>query len=119
MLTPRKFFRPIAFFVRLSVACLLLCGVSSAARSISLSKESGRPASGILVSGGGFEPNVGVDIYFDTKDEALVVTNGEGEFEGARIYAPRSAHPGKHWFNPLSILPRLITRCPWRFSSSS
>jgi outer membrane protein assembly factor BamB len=82
-------------------ACLLLCGIASAAPSITLSKESGPPTSKILVSGRGFEPNVGVDIFFDTKDKALVVTNGKGEFHDAGIHASRSARPGKHWVTAL------------------
>jgi len=88
-------------FTFLFIACLLLCGVADAASSITLSKKSGPPTSRILVSGRGFEPNVGVDIYFDTKDEMLVVTNGEGEFDHARIYAPRAARPGQHWVTAL------------------
>jgi len=80
---------------------LLLCGIASAAPSITLSKKTGPPTSRILVSGRGFEPNVGVDIYFDTKDEALVVTNGQGEFDKAKIQAPRSARPGQHWVTAL------------------
>ncbi len=54
--------------------------------SITLSKKSGPPASRILVSGRDFERNVGVDIYFDTKDKVLVVTDGKGEFHDARIW---------------------------------
>jgi len=91
----------IKFLAFLSVACLLLCGIASAAPSITLSKKTGPPTSRILVSGRGFEPNVGVDIYFDTKDEALVVTNGQGEFDKAKIQAPRSARPGQHWVTAL------------------
>jgi hypothetical protein len=56
----------------LIAACLLASAATSAAPCITLSKKSGPPTSQILVSGRGFEPNVGVDIYFDTKDEALV-----------------------------------------------
>jgi outer membrane protein assembly factor BamB len=93
--------KPITFLAFLFVACWLLCGIAIAAPSITLSKKSGPPTSGILVSGRGFEPNVGVDIFFDTKDNALVVTNGKGEFHDARIHAPRSAHPGKHWVTAL------------------
>jgi outer membrane protein assembly factor BamB len=89
------------FCVFLFATCLLLCGISSAAPSITLSKKSGPPTSRILVSGRGFEPNVGVDIFFDTKDKALVVTNGKGEFHDAPIYAPRSARPGEHWVTAL------------------
>jgi outer membrane protein assembly factor BamB len=100
MFNPRKRSQPITFFAFLLVTCFL-CGVASAVPSITLSKESGPPTSKILVSGSGFEPNVGVDIFFDTKDKALVVTNGKGEFRGAGIYAPRTAHPGQHWVTAL------------------
>jgi len=88
-------------FSLMFVLCLLLSGVSGAAPCITLSKKSGPPTSKILVSGSGFEPNVGVDIYFDTKDEALVVTNGKGEFKDANAYAPRNAQPGQHWVTAL------------------
>jgi len=85
----------------LLATCLLLSDIASAAPSITLSKKTGPPTSRILVSGRGFEPNVGVDIYFDTKDEALIVTDGRGEFKDARAHAPRSAYPGKHWVTAL------------------
>jgi outer membrane protein assembly factor BamB len=42
-----------------------------------------------------------VDIFFDTKDEALVVTSDKGDFHNAGAYAPRGAHPGKHWVTAL------------------
>ena len=85
MSDPREFARP-TFLVILFLACLLLSGIASAAPSITLSKKSGPPTSGIAVSGRGFEPNVGVDIYFDTTDKALIVTNREGEFKDVRIH---------------------------------
>ncbi len=101
MSDPRERSRPIIFIACPVVACLVFCGLASAAPSITLSKKSGPPKSKILVSGRGFEPNVVVDIFFDTEDEALVVTNNEGEFHNAGIYAPHSAHPGKHWVTAL------------------
>jgi outer membrane protein assembly factor BamB len=101
MFNPRERSRPIAFLAFLLIAYFLLCGIASATPSITLSKKSGPPTSRILVSGRGFKPNVGVDIFFDTKDKALVVTNGRGEFHDARIHAPRSARPGKHWVTAL------------------
>lgn len=88
-------------FCALFVACLLLAGIAHASPSITLSRKSGPPTSKILVSGRGFAPNVGVDIYFDTKDEALVVINSKGEFHNAKAYAPRSAYPGQHWVTAL------------------
>jgi outer membrane protein assembly factor BamB len=96
MFDPQERSQRITFLAGLFVASLLLCGVASAAPSISLSKKSGPPTSKILVSGRGFEPNVKVDILFDTKDKAFVVTNGKGRFNDARIYAPRGARPGEH-----------------------
>src|ERR1022692_5065236 len=101
MSDPRERSRPTTFFTFLLSACLLLGGMASAAPTIALSKKSGPPTSRILVSGRGFEPNVGVDIFFDTADKALVVTDGKGEFHDARIHAPRGARPGKHWVTAL------------------
>jgi outer membrane protein assembly factor BamB len=84
-----------------SAAFFLCAAIAHAAPTISLSKNIGPPTSEIRVFGSGFEPNVGVDIYFDTKDEALVVTNNEGEFHNAKIHAPVSAYPGEHWVTAL------------------
>ena len=97
MFNPQEHSQPIAFLTFLFIASLLLSAIASAAPSITLSRETGPPTSRILVSGRGFAPNVGVDIFFNTKDEALVVTNGQGEFNKAKIHAPRSARPGEHW----------------------
>jgi outer membrane protein assembly factor BamB len=90
-----------SFAPRVALTCLLLLGSAIAVPSINLSRKIGPPTSEILISGNGFERNVGVDIYFDTKDEALVVTNNEGEFHGAAIHAPREATPGEHWITAL------------------
>ena len=96
MFNPRARCQPIGWYVFLFLAGFLTSATSSATPSITLFSRSGPPTSRILVSGRGFEPNVGVDIYFDTKDEALVVTNSKGEFDKAKIYAPRKARPGQH-----------------------
>ncbi len=85
--------------VFLFATCLFLSGISSAAPSITLSKKSGPPTTRILVSGRGFEPNVGVDIYFGTQDEALVMTDALGSFSGIAVVASASALPGTHWLS--------------------
>lgn len=90
-----------SFTLCLLVTCLALSALASAAPSIALSRRSGPPTTRILVSGEGFAPNVGVDIYFDTKDEALVVTNSQGEFKDTKIEVLRSATPGEHWVTAL------------------
>ena len=94
-------FRMFRFLFFLFIASLVLCQAAASAPSITLSKTSGPPTSRIIVSGVGFGPNVGVDIFFDTKDKALVVTNGKGEFHDTGIYAPRGARPGEHWVTAL------------------
>jgi outer membrane protein assembly factor BamB len=101
MFNPRARSRPNTFLAFLFVACLSLSSIARATPSITLSRKSGPPTSKILVSGRGFGPNVGVDIFFGTKDKALVVTDGKGEFRDAGIRAPRSARPGKHWVTAL------------------
>jgi outer membrane protein assembly factor BamB len=92
----RREFSRTTFVVTLFVGCLLSCGVANASPSITLSKKSGPPTSRILVSGSGFDPNVNAEIYFGSKDEKQLVTDGQGAFENAEIHAPRTALPGKH-----------------------
>jgi outer membrane protein assembly factor BamB len=69
--------------------------------TITLSVSSGPPTTKFSVSGSGFAPNVGVDIYFDTTDEALVVTDSNGAFHNAGAHALGSSYPGKHWVTAL------------------
>jgi hypothetical protein len=87
MFDPRERSLAMSFFAFLFIACLLLCGLASTAPSITLSKKSGPPTSQILVSGLGFEPNVGVDIFFDTTDEALGVTKPFSSYTASRAMA--------------------------------
>jgi outer membrane protein assembly factor BamB len=87
----------IKFLAFLCLAGLLLCGIASAATSITLSKKTGPPTSRILVSGRGFAANASVDIYFDTKDEAVATADAAGSFSRIAIPAPASASPGTHW----------------------
>ena len=97
MSNPQGRSHSIKFLAFLAISGLLLCGTASATPSIVLSKKTGPPTSRILVSGRGFEPNTGVEIYFDTKDEAVATTNSAGSFSQIAIPAPASASPGTHW----------------------
>jgi outer membrane protein assembly factor BamB len=109
-----------AVFCYFLFACLLLSGMSAASPSITLSRKTGPPTIRILVSGSGFDPNADVDIFFGTKDEALVVTNSQGAFEKAKIHAPRSARPGEHWItarerdNDKAAQKPFLVRTNWR-----
>jgi outer membrane protein assembly factor BamB len=56
------------------------CWAQLAPPTITITPTSGPPGTRISVSGSGFAPNTAVDIYFNTKDEALASTNGSGNF---------------------------------------
>ncbi len=65
--------------------------------AIVLSPSVGPPTSSIAVSGTNFGRYESVDVYFDTTDEALASTDGQGSFSGVNIQVPASAVPGTHW----------------------
>src|SRR5690349_6004709 len=80
-----------------AIIALLLVGSCLGQPTITLSVSSGPPTTKLLVSGSGFDPYAAVDIYFDTKDEALAVTDGNGVFGKIGINVPGPAKPGGHW----------------------
>src|SRR5579884_1403697 len=69
--------------------------VLKASASITLSPTVGPPTSSITVTGSGFSKNKAVDVYFDTSDEALAGTDGQGAFS-ITITVPADAVPGTH-----------------------
>jgi eukaryotic-like serine/threonine-protein kinase len=85
-----------ASFLLVGIVFLLLGGFS-AGQTISLSPKSGPPTTKLNISGSGFSANSAVDIYFDTTDEALVITDGTGAFAKTTLKTPASAVPGQHW----------------------
>jgi outer membrane protein assembly factor BamB len=57
-----------------------------------------RPAAPLTVSAAGLDPDVGIDVYFDTSDEALVSSDDNGTLSEADLFpVPAGATPGKHW----------------------
>jgi hypothetical protein len=90
----------------------LFSGTAFAAPMIVLSKKIGPPTSKILVSGTGFEPNVGVDIFFDTKDEMLVVTNTNKQ-TWARWANPDGTRHPERW------IQKIIANKPAKANSSA
>ena len=61
-----------------------------------VSPGTGPPGSAVNVSGAGFGPLEGVDVYFDTTDLALAETGANGSFGPVSITVPASAVPGTH-----------------------
>ena len=64
--------------------------------ALTLSPTVGPPTSSVSVSGSNFGHYEGVDVYFDTTDEALASTNVQCLFS-ITISIPSEAVPGTHW----------------------
>jgi outer membrane protein assembly factor BamB len=74
---------------------------AQAAPAETLSPTSGPPTTNVTVKGTGFPPNELVDLFFDTDDLVLGVTNAAGAFTQT-LKVPRSAEPGVHWITARS-----------------
>lgn len=98
-------------------AILLLTGVG-VSQTISLSPKSGPPTTKIRVSGTGFSPNTSVDIYFDTTDEALAITDGTGAFSKILITVDASALPGQHWVSAVQRSNDTGAQTPFRVNTN-
>ena len=79
------------------IACFASASAASATTSIKLSPDTNHPSGTFKVKGYGFGPTEVVDIYFDSTDERLAVTDGSGNFANIPITVPVSATPGTHW----------------------
>jgi hypothetical protein len=64
--------------------------------SLSLSTSSGHESLAVTVTGAGFAPYNLIDVYFDTTDEVLAVSNSLGVVSIA-FQIPATAQPGTHW----------------------
>src|ERR1051326_5481109 len=84
-------------FLILVIVTLALPSLSFATPALVLSGASGPPTSNILVSGSGFAASTAIDIYFDSIDLTLAVTNSTGSFTNIAIEAPSDSAPGNHW----------------------
>src|SRR5580704_4589982 len=83
----------------LTAATMLLLTGFCVGQTVSLSGKSGPPTSKTRFSGTGFSPNTAVDIYFDTTDEALAITDATGAFSKIPITVDQLALPGEHWIS--------------------
>ncbi|MGA8149723.1 MAG: PQQ-binding-like beta-propeller repeat protein [Terriglobales bacterium] len=86
-----------ARFCAVMLLTLLFAGLATAAVTVTLSSKTGPPTTNLQVGGTGFPLSTTVDVYFDTSDMALAVTDATGAFSGIGIVVPASAVPGAHW----------------------
>lgn len=70
---------------------------ASAASLVHLSTKTDHPAATIKVDGRGYAANEDVDVYWDTTDVLLAVTNSTGSFSRRQFQVPANATPGQHW----------------------
>jgi outer membrane protein assembly factor BamB len=90
---------PSQHFLLSAATILVLSALSAGQPSITTSPGVGPPTTTVHISGQGFEANAAVDIYFDTRDEALVITDGSGAFAKIAIPVPAKATPGNHFIS--------------------
>ena len=72
-----------------------------AAPGVNLAPTTGHPKATTQVSGSGFGTSEAVDIYFDTTDMLLGVTDGSGNFGKYPLKVPANALPGTHWITAI------------------
>jgi outer membrane protein assembly factor BamB len=89
----------IAFFVS---AFSIGAEAALAAPALTMTPNSGgHPGVIRQISGTGFTANEAVDVYFDTADQFLAVTDGSGKFADHELDTPKSALPGTHWITAI------------------
>ncbi|HEY1710935.1 MAG TPA: PQQ-binding-like beta-propeller repeat protein [Rhizomicrobium sp.] len=71
--------------------------LGAVAQTLTLSLKTAPPNAAIRVAGTGFGTKEAVDIYFDTTDELLGITNASGALPGYTLTIPAMAAPGTHW----------------------
>ena len=86
----------LAKYVLACSAGMLWLTASGFSQSITVSPASNPPNTTIFVSGSGFSAGADVDIYFDTTDLALAVTDDTGSFSRIALRVPASALPGEY-----------------------
>jgi outer membrane protein assembly factor BamB len=85
----------IAFCV-LAVSMIAEPGLAAPALTMT-PNSGGHPQVVRQISGTGFSANEAVDVYFDTTDQFLAVTDGSGAFANHELDIPKDALPGTHW----------------------
>ena len=103
----------LAKYVLACSASILWLAAWGFSQSITVAPRSASPTLTTLVSGTGFSAGAEVDIYFDTADLALAVTDDTGSFASIALKVPATAVPGKHW---VSGVDRSTGRAPRRLS---
>ena len=109
--------RIVCLVAKYALACsasILWLAASGFGQSITLSPASNPPNTTTLVSGSGFSAAADVDIYFDTSDLALAVTDDTGSFSRIALRVPASALPGEHTVSAVDRSTEASAQTPFR-----
>jgi hypothetical protein len=90
--------------------------------------QAGPPGSQTQTVGNGFDPHATLDLYFDSTDVGLVVTDSDGTFgmalkaptirqNGLKIQIPNDAVPGQHWITAIERITQLQAQAPFNVSA--
>jgi hypothetical protein len=79
-----------------TVAALAFTATQASAITATITPALGPPSKSVTLKGTGFDASALVDVYFDTSDIALTVSNGAGVVN-VTVPIPDSASPGPHW----------------------
>jgi outer membrane protein assembly factor BamB len=83
--------------IALSIGVIGLGAVAAAqAQSVAIAPVTGHPQAVVTLAGAGFAKAEAVDVYIDTTDTLLLVTNSTGAFNGS-LTIPAAAQPGTHF----------------------
>jgi outer membrane protein assembly factor BamB len=96
----------------LLAVCAVFPAIGAQAETVALNPGLGPPTTAVAVSGTKFGANEGVDVYFDTTDLLLVVTNGTGSFSQT-LAVLAGAQPGTHWVTAVGRKSGLIAQTPF------
>lgn len=98
----RRFHKISVFVAAMFAAMLAGAPMAAAAVTATLTPIAGPPTTSVTISGSGFPASTAVNIYFDTTNLALAVSNSTGAFS-IGILVPSSAVPGTHWVTAVAL----------------
>ncbi|HEY1708398.1 MAG TPA: PQQ-binding-like beta-propeller repeat protein [Rhizomicrobium sp.] len=74
--------------------------VPAHAQSLTVGRTSGRPGQSVSLAGSGFGKSEAIDVFVDTTDTELVVSNSAGNLNSS-VSIPASVQPGTHYLTAI------------------
>jgi outer membrane protein assembly factor BamB len=87
-------------------------------QSVTLSPKSGPPTTKTYVSGSRFAPNAEIDLYFGTKNVAIINANSSGSFSKFALEIPASSLPGDHWVSAEQVSTDTGAQAPFKVNTN-